>query len=461
MRLSVRALLCAGCAIVLFFAASVPAGAVDPPRPVPASASPAGSQPALAPGVSPVASPAQAMPASALDEAAAPAPRQVLVMLRSPPNHARVDGAYGSGYTDAAREQAQARVARRLAGELGLSIATQWPMPSLGMECVVMSLPPGASVPASIAALQNHAEVAWAQPVNEFEARGHADPLYPLQPAARVWRLDDLHTMATGRHVTVALVDSGVDAEHPDLLHAVETSANFVDGERYVAESHGTALAGVVAARADNGIGMVGIAPDARLMALRACWEVDAQRTLCNSVSLAKALTFAIDHHADIINMSLSGPVDPLVGRLIDLALSRRQQVVAAVDARARDGGFPADHPGVVAVADDADSPLAGAWGAPSRDLPATAPGGGFRMVTGSSFGAAEVSGLLALLRQVGDTPPEAGARLVRTRAGGIDACASMLRMRAAATGSSAGAMPEAPIACQAIVAAKSAPAEP
>ncbi|HEX4508851.1 MAG TPA: S8 family serine peptidase [Burkholderiaceae bacterium] len=401
-------------------------------------------------------SPGRGLPDSASHSpaVASAAPPQVLVMLRTPPGHARVDGSYGGGYADAAREQAQARIARRLAGELGGAIETQWPMPALGMDCVVLNLPRGASIAASIAALQQHGEVAWAQPVNEFAAQGHADPLYPLQPAARAWHLDDLHALATGRHVTIALVDSGVETSHPDLARAVETSANFVDDGRSTAESHGTALAGVIAARADNGIGLVGIAPDARIMALRACWEVDAQHTLCNSVSLAKALTFAIDHHADIINMSLSGPIDPLVARLIDLALARRLQVVAAVDARTLDGGFPADHPGVVAVADDADSAPPGAWGAPSRDLPATAPGGGFRMVTGSSFGAGEVSGLLALLQQIGDTPADAGGRLVRTRAGGIDACASLMRMRLASAGRSAGAeLPSS--ACETVVAAK------
>src|SRR6202000_172368 len=107
-----------------------------------------------------------------------------------------------------------------------------------------------------------------------------------------------------------------------------------------------------VAARADNGIGIVGIAPEAQLYALRACWEVSASQTLCNSLSLAQALSFAVDRKADVINMSLSGPVDLLLGRLIDVALAHRQQVVAAVDARAAGGGFPAAHPGVIAVAD-------------------------------------------------------------------------------------------------------------
>ena len=379
--------------------------------------------------------------ASAGDEpaivaSAASAPRQVLVMLRSPPAHARVDGSYGAaGYGDAARAQSQARVGARLAAEYGFTVVTLWAMPALGMDCVVLALPPEANLDASIAALQTHAEVAWAQPMNEFHAQGHVDPLYSLQPAATQWHLDDLHAVATGRHVRVAIIDSGVDDTHPDLAQAVQARANFVDGQAWVAELHGTAVAGLVAARADNGIGMVGIAPDAQLYALRACWEVSPSQTLCNSLSLAKALSFAIERRAEVINMSLSGPVDMLLGRLIDVALAHRQQVVAAVDARAADGGFPAAHPGVIAVADaQSDAPLGGlvgAWSAPARDLPTTVPGGGWRLVTGTSFAAGEVSGLLAVMDQAradADARGNAPAlRLVRLPGGGIDACASLL----------------------------------
>jgi subtilisin family serine protease len=404
--------------------------------------------------------PDPATTAPAAHASAAGSAQQVLVMLRAPTAHARLDGSYGGSYTDAARAQARERLAERLAAQHGYAVVTVWPMPSLGMDCIVMTLPPGTSLAEGVAALEAHSEVAWAQPMNEFQAQGHTDPLYALQPAAREWNLDELHTVATGRSVHVAIVDSGIDEHHPDLAQTVDRRVNFVDGQEYVAEAHGTALAGLVAARADNGIGMVGIAPDARLLALRACWEVDARQTLCNSLSLAKALNFAIEHHAEIINMSLSGPVDPLLGRLIDVALARRQQVVAAVDARLANGGFPAAHPGVIAVADEADPASAaatsGAWAAPARDLPATAPGGGWRMVSGTSFAAGQVSGLLALMVQADASAPRSGGtpatRLVRLPGGGIDACASLLPRH----GTSAAAPSPA---CHALVAAAAAAA--
>jgi subtilisin family serine protease len=390
---------------------------------------------------------------------AASAPRQVLAMLRSPPAHARVDGSYGgAGYADAARTQAQLRAGARLAAAHGLTLVTLWAMPALGLDCAVFALPPQASLDASIAALQAHAEVAWAQPMNEFRAQGHLDPLYALQPTARQWHLDDLHAVATGRHVRVAIIDSGIDEAHPDLAQAVLAHANFVDGQAWVAELHGTAVAGLVAARADNGIGIVGVAPDASLVALRACWEVSASQTLCNSLTLAKALSFAIEQRAEVINMSLSGPADLLLGRLIDVALAQRQQVVAAVDASAPGGGFPAMHPGVIAVAaTDAPPGATGAWSAPARDLPTTVPGGGWRMVSGTSFAAGEVSGLLAVMdeaRATADARRAAPAlRLVRLPDGSIDACASLLH----AAESTPSRPPVAP-GCRAVLAAAGAP---
>ncbi len=382
--------------------------------------------------------------ALAADPAAAPAsappamPARVLMMLRAPAAHARVDGSYGaSGYGDAAHERSQARVGERIAAAHGFAVSGLWTLPSLGMDCVVLVLPPGADMAASLAALQAHPEVAWAQPVNEFQAQGHADPLYPLQPAASQWHLDELHAASTGRGVRVAVIDSAVDEAHPDLAQAIEIHADFVaEGPPRAAELHGTAVAGLVAARADNGIGIVGIAPQASLLALRACRELDAQHTSCSSLSLAKALSFAIERRADIINLSLSGPNDPLLGRLIDVALARRQQVVAAVDAQAADGGFPASHPGVIAVGDPQGPPGLAAWSAPARDLPTTVPGGGWRMVSGSSFAAGQVSGLLAVMAQAvadsGASPPV--PRLVRLPGGAIDACASLLRVSSAGT---------------------------
>jgi subtilisin family serine protease len=147
-------------------------------------------------------------------------------------------------------------------------------------------------------------------------------------------------------------------------------------------------------------------------------------------LSLAKALHYAVDHDAQVINLSLAGPPDPLLGRLIDVATARGENVVAAFDRKLPGGGFPASHRGVVAVADEAVAPLPdGVYSAPGRDVPTTEPGGRWSVVDGASYAAAHVSGLLALVAERRPLEPRALA-LVRVRPGGeIDACASLLRV--------------------------------
>src|SRR6266513_6276325 len=186
------------------------------------------------------------------------------------------------------------------------------------------------------------------QAMNVFNVLAYNDPLYPLQPSASAWHLAEVHKVATGKRVKVAEVDTGVEINHPDLFGQIALARDFVDVESNVAELHGTAVAGIIAARADDGIGIVGIAPDARLYALRACWQPAASgsHAVCNSFTLAKALQFAIDENVQVINLSLGGPPDRLLGRLLDAALSRGITIVAAADKTLRDSGFPASHRG-------------------------------------------------------------------------------------------------------------------
>jgi hypothetical protein len=366
-------------------------------------------------------------------------PQQVLVLLRMPPEHAGPGGDYGGSYGDQGGRSARRRIASGLARANGLALVDDWPMPLLGVDCFIMNVPAGRSPEAVAIRLSRDHRVASAQASHTFRAQGAnaatGDPLFPTQPAAREWRLADLHEIATGRDVRIAVIDSMVDLTHPDLVGQVMLSQNFVVGRPAVAETHGTGVAGIIAARADNGLGIVGVAPRARLMALRACWQLPADRsgaagTVCDSLSLAKALSFAIEHKAQVINLSLSGPPDPLLGLLIDTAVSRGVTVVAAYDRGAAGGGFPASHPGVIAVIDESLArPPPGVYSAPGRDVPTTQPGGRWFLVNGSSFAAAHVSGLVALVRE--RRPNETrGLALVANRAGGgeIDACASLLK---------------------------------
>lgn len=364
---------------------------------------------------------------------------KVLMMLRLPGEHFRADGGFGGGYGVGATQAARRRIAERLARNHGLNLVDQWPMPEVGVDCFVLSVPAGQSPQAAAAAMSAEHDVSWAEPLQLYHGLNAAnppnDPLWRLQPAASAWRLADLHQIAKGRGVTVAVIDSGVDVGHPDLKGQMQSAQDFVRDHPGRPERHGTAVAGVIAAIAGNGLGIAGVAPDARLMALRACWQdSDGAETVCDSFSLAKALHFAIEHNAQVINLSLSGPPDPLLEKLIDAAQSRRAVLVAAIDPNLAHGGFPASHTGVLAVTDQAAlASRSGAYLAPGRDVPTTEPGAKWVMVNGSSFAAAHVSGLVALMLErrprVRD-PVRDPVAIVSSRGGEIDAYATLTATR-------------------------------
>jgi len=330
--------------------------------------------------------------------------RRILVMIRIAAPHFRPEASYGGGYDAQAGRAARRRIASEVAQDHRLQIESDWPMASLGVDCYLMRIQSDLPVPALLAELSRDTRAAWAQPLQRFHSMGqltHNDPLFTLQPAAAAWHLAELHERTTGRDVLVAEIDSGVEAGHPDLAGQVSMTENFVDAGPYVAEAHGTAVAGIIAAVADNGIGIAGVAPNARLMALRACWQVDAMTANCNSFTLAKALQFALDRGAQVINLSLTGPEDPLLHLLLDDAIVHKVTVVGAADPLTSGGGFPASHPGVIAVSRDDSAEPGTAVTAPGLDIPTTLPGARWGLVDGSSFAAAHVTGMIALLREL------------------------------------------------------------
>ncbi len=364
--------------------------------------------------------------------------RQILVMVRHPPDHFRPDGSYGGDYGGDLARSARERLARGIAHDHRLTVVDGWPMPMIGVDCFIMAVPDGRSTTSAADELSHDAKVAWAEPVQLYQAQGATaspnDPLYPAQPAAQKWDLADLHKIATGRGIKVAVIDSGIQANHPDLAGQLIVNRNFVAGQAEVPEDHGTGVAGIIAAKADNRVGIAGVAPDARLLGLRACWQKPGAgaSTVCDGLSLAKALYFAAQEKADVINLSLSGPDSRLLTALVEAAVARGSVVVTAYDTHKPGGGFPASVPGVIAVADRSFADASGrVYIAPGRDVPTTQPGGRWFLVNGSSFSAAHVSGLAALVRQ---RRHSADVTLVSDRpvGGTIDACATLER---AATG--------------------------
>ena len=321
------------------------------------------------------------------------------------------------------------RITNELALAHSLSIHQVWRMRSLPVRCVVFDLPPGASRELVLRRLAADPRVATAEPIRRYRAlEGGEDPYGHLQHGAREIRIAPAHRWTTGRGVRVAVVDTGVDVTHPDLQGRIVAAQNFVDrGEKsFTRDVHGTAVAGVVAATAGNGAGIAGVAPGALLLALKACWPSgdDPAAAECDSYTLAKALDWGLAEGAQVLNLSLTGPRDPLLVALLDAALDRGVAVVAAAD---EPPAFPATHPGVIAVraaGPGVEPAPGGALAAPGVDILTTVPGGGYEFLSGSSMAAAHVSGVVALLleRRPNLTPAAAAGLLAATSrpAGGV-----------------------------------------
>jgi subtilisin family serine protease len=303
---------------------------------------------------------------------------------------------------------------------------------------VVFDLPRGGSLAKTLERLAADPRVETVQPIYTFTALGGRDPYLHLQRGAGAQGLAPVHRFATGKGVKVALIDTGVDVHHPDLAGRIRRTGNFVGagavaGDFY-RDIHGTAVAGILAASADNDVGIAGVAPGAEVFALKACWQPapDDASAVCDSYSLVKALDYALDQEAQVVNLSLAGPRDPLLARLIATAVGRGVAVVAAAAPAGANGGgagFPASLDGVIAVRASggpglgpgepaAPAALGRQLAAPGVDILTTVPGGGYDFFSGSSMAAAQVAGVVALLleRQPG-LAPERVAGLLRDTA--------------------------------------------
>ncbi|MFB7236236.1 type VII secretion-associated serine protease mycosin [Streptomyces sp. NPDC056269] len=199
-------------------------------------------------------------------------------------------------------------------------------------------------------------------------------PAYADTIRARQWGLQALHTTEAwqttkGEGITVAVLDTGVDDQHPDLEGSVLAGRDLIGfgasrGDRAWAR-HGTAMAGIIAGHGhgpDGGDGVLGIAPDARILPVRVILEgTDTSRDKARKTrgtALAEGIRWAADHGADVINMSLgddSKSAHPDAGEdaAVQYALAKGVSVVASAGNGGEKGdhiSYPAAYPGVIAV---------------------------------------------------------------------------------------------------------------
>src|SRR5688572_13933428 len=346
-------------------------------------------------------------------ESEAAAARQILVTVRQPatlaagltgaPNQRYLQRRYGpSPSVD--------HVLTQLAHEHGLRRVEGWPIQSLDVYCEVLTVPEERDVGEVLAALKRDPRVDLAQRMNLFntQAAKYDDPYVELQSAATTMEVESAHQLATGRGVSIAIIDSAVDANHPDLRGRVRLARNLVTDHPLArsGEIHGTAIAGIIASAVNNREGIIGVAPDVSIAALRACWAIvdDGLAAQCSSFSLARALEVALGLRPNVINLSLAGPDDPLLSRLLDRAIERGIVVVTAHPASSSSSvAFPSSHPRVLTahsshVPVNSDSPYTLA--APANEVLTTTPGAGYAFLTGNSLAAAHATGVVALLME-------------------------------------------------------------
>jgi membrane-anchored mycosin MYCP len=230
--------------------------------------------------------------------------------------------------------------------------------------------------------------------------------------------LDELWSQATGDGVTVAVVDTGVDAGNPQIKKALTSGGkDFVGKTNGTTDTvgHGTEVAGIIAARPAKGTGFSGIAPKAQILPLRYTGG-DNPDQKGNSNTMVDAINRAVSQHVDIINISSDTadkqPNGPL-GVAVEKAVRAGIIVVAAAGNDGQNGKlektYPAAYPGVVAVAasdrnnERAQFSQRGDFvdiAAPGVGMTSTVPNGGQCVVDGTSFSAPYVSGVLALMKE-------------------------------------------------------------
>jgi subtilisin family serine protease len=295
--------------------------------------------------------------------------------------------------------------------------------PLINSTLHLLHIDDGASVPAAITDMAADSEIRGGQANFIFRLAQSDEALINAdQYAPQKLNLAEAHRLARGNRVLIAVIDSEVDASHPDLAGAI--AGNFEaagDGER--PHPHGTGMAGAIAARKN----MLGTAPAVQLLTVRA-FSPRAGSAEGTTYNIIKGLDWAAAQGARVVNMSFAGPSDPRLREALAKANARGMVLVAAAG-NAGPGSpplFPAADPNVIAVtATNADDKLFTganrgnyiAVAAPGVDILAPAPEGAHQFTTGTSVAAAEVSGVAALLleRNPSLTPAEVRKILMDT----------------------------------------------
>ncbi|MFC6239630.1 S8 family serine peptidase, partial [Longivirga aurantiaca] len=332
---------------------------------------------------------------------------------------------------------------RAAAGSLGAELApASSPLAALGWTSVTVPTSEADATRARLAALPGVAEVVVAQP--RFPDYVPNDSLYASQQAPMMTALQEptAWDIAQGSGITIAVLDGGFHVTHPDLASKIDTTWDVVAGNATVTDSptdtvpgHGTAAASVAAAATNNGVGIAGAAPLARLMLVQV--GDDANAGEITDLTSAAGIRWAVDHGADVISMSYGAVGTPSAPESDAVAYAIANDVVVVASA-GNDGTSVAHYPaalaGVLAVGATTNTGTTqaswstyGSWvdiAAPGEGVPVALPAvaddqdgmvDGYSVWQGTSFSGPLVAGIAAVLRSANPSATEAEVRAALT----------------------------------------------
>lgn len=267
------------------------------------------------------------------------------------------------------------------------------------------TIPDGRSINNVIRGLEADRSVRSVQPNYIYQLQQSAAPRPygdPAQYALSKLRLPEAHGVTQGDRILVAVIDSGIDASHPELAGVIADALDTIgSGDPH---AHGTGIAGTIAAQSR----LMGVAPRAKVLAVRA-FDPSGSGAQGTTFSILKGLEWSVGKGARVINMSFAGPQDPALGRALAAAHKKGVALIAASGNAGPKSPplYPAADPNVIAVtATDAEDKLFQASNrgnhvavsAPGVDILVPSPGAAYQVSSGTSFAAAHVSGIAALI---------------------------------------------------------------
>ena len=271
----------------------------------------------------------------------------------------------------------------------------------------VIKVPPQA-LEAVMRALSNHPNIDYVEKnmLVAPDAITPNDPNYSSQWHLPKIQAPDIWDLSTGNGITVAILDTGVESSHPDLVNNLVPGWNVVSNNSDTSPvmSHGTRVAGVVAATSNNSTGVASIAWDAKIMPIRISNESNGQASWSD---MAEGFLWAADHGADVANMSYGLSTNSsTINSAAQYLRSKGGLAVVAAGNDNIDRGFN-DNPYLITVAATTSSDARASFSnygdnidvaAPGSSIYTTDTGGGYKSSSGTSYASPTTAGVVALI---------------------------------------------------------------